>query len=371
MAKDKKRTAKPSKRSAPARRLAAQQMYRCEATVAAGLEDIAQDELRRRLGPDARLQALARDQVEPGVVRFDYTSDLRLLLQLQTVIAVFLVRQFAVPRPRALLGDEHFRALLQQIATACDLLPGATYQTLYLGAAGSDTAVMARLKQELSSHTGLAVAPDEGDLLIRVRRTADGTGWETLVRLSPRPLATRPWRVCNMEGALNATVARAMALLTQPKPNDCFLNLACGSGTLLIERLACGPARRAIGCDTGIEALACAQTNLIASGYGGLGELHAWDARALPLPAQSVDALCADLPFGNLVGSHAENLELYPALLAEAARVACPDALFVLITHEVRLMEALLNQSAEWVTVEVRRVTLGGLHPRIFVLRRH
>jgi 23S rRNA G2445 N2-methylase RlmL len=370
MAKYKKQTAKPSQRSAPARRLATQQTYRCEATVAAGLEDIAQDELRRRLGPNVRLQTPALGQTEPGAVRFDYTGDLRFLLNLQTVIAVFLVHQFAVPRPRALLGDEHFRALLQQIATARDLLPSAAYQTLYLGAAGSDTAVMARLKQELSSHTGLAIAPDEGDLLIRVRRTADGTGWETLVRLSPRPLATRPWRVCNMEGALNATVARAMVLLTQPKPSDCFLNLACGSGTLLIERLACGPVRRAIGCDTDDEALACAQTNLAASGYGELGELHAWDACALPLPEQSVDALCADLPFGNLVGSHAENLELYPALLAEAARVARPAALFVLITHEVRLMEALLERSAVWATVEVRRITLGGLYPRIFALRR-
>ena len=36
-----------------------------------------------------------------------------------------------------------------------------------------------------------------------------GDGWETLVRTTPRPLATRYWRVCNYEAALNATVAHA------------------------------------------------------------------------------------------------------------------------------------------------------------------
>src|SRR5947208_2669780 len=81
-------------------------------------------------------------------------------------------------------------------------------------------------------------------------------------------------------------------------------------------------------------------------------------------------ARSADLPFGHLVGSHEENVALYPAILREAARVARREAPFVLITHEVRLTEALLAASPEWATDAMLRVTLGGLHPRIFVLRR-
>jgi hypothetical protein len=39
-----------------------------------------------------------------------------------------------------------------------------------------------------------------------------------------------------MPGAVNAALAHAIALLTEPEPADRLLNLCCGSGTLLIER---------------------------------------------------------------------------------------------------------------------------------------
>ncbi|NTW98147.1 MAG: methyltransferase domain-containing protein, partial [Oscillochloris sp.] len=214
------------------------------------------------------------------------------------------------------------------------------------------------------------VGAEDGDLLLRLRRAAGGEGWELLVRLSPRPLATRPWRVCNREGALNGAVAHAMALLTAPGPDDRFLNIGCGSGSLLIERLLLGPARRAIGCDIDPSALGCSKANLAAAGLTARCELHHWDATRLPLHDSSVDAICADLPFGHLVGSHSENLKLYPALLAEAARVARPGAHCVLLSHEVNLMDRLLDRRSEWSLHSAIRINLGGLHPRIYVLER-
>jgi 23S rRNA G2445 N2-methylase RlmL len=78
----------------------------------------------------------------------------------------------------------------------------------------------------------------------------------------------------------------------------------------------------------------------------------------------------ADLPFGHLVGSHATNLTLYPALLAEAARVTRPGGRAVLISHEVRLMERSLAELPVWCVEQQLRVNLRGLYPRIFVLRR-
>jgi tRNA (guanine6-N2)-methyltransferase len=346
-----------------------------EAHVVAGLEAIARQEITATLGQRVRLHRPSPQEAESGdeesVIHFTYAGGLRALLRLKTVQAVHRVRRFDVPRPRALLGDAHFRALLADIAQVREVHPPDAFQTFYLSAAGSESAVMARLKEEIARHTGLREASHEGDLLLRLRRPAGGgDGWEVVIRLSPRPLATRPWRVCNMEGALNATVAHAMALMTAPMPHDVFLNVGCGSGTLLIERLTCAPARRAIGCDTSPEALACAQANVQASGYAASIDLHGWDGRSLPLPDASVDALCADLPFGHLVGSHDENVLLYPQLMAEAARVAGPGTLFSLITHEVRLMESLLEQSPTWRVEGMLRITLSGLHPRIFVLRR-
>jgi SAM-dependent methyltransferase len=344
----------------------------CEAEVIPGLERFAHEELATRLGGRMDLFPATR----PGTVRFRLRGDPGALLGLRAVAAVYLTRVFAVPRPRGLLGNEQFGAILALIAQVRRLQPAA-FHTFRLSAAGEDSSVLTRLKTDLAARTGLAPGGEEADLLLRLRRAADGTGWEVLVRLTPRPLTARGWRVCNLPGALNAVVAHAMARLAAPAPGERYLNLACGSGTLLVERLALGPARWALGCDFEAPVLACARANLAAARLRDRARLVQADAGRLPLPDAACDAITADLPFGQLVGSHAGNERLYPRLLAEATRVAAPGARLVLITHEVRLLDRLLAEpalAAAWRRAETIRVTLpfgaGGLNPRIFVLRR-
>ncbi len=333
----------------------------CEADVIAGLEPFASAEIAQRGGRRVRV-------VRRGVLAFSATQ-LYPLLGLKTVLSVYRVLQFDVPRPRALLGDQHQRALLAQVDTILSLHPPRTYRTFLLAAAGAHTPVMSRLSAAIASHTGLDPVDESGDLLIRVRPSIAGNGWDVLIRLSPRPLATRDWRVCNVEGALQATVAHVMANLTRPRAEDVYLNLCCGSGTLLIERALAGPAQRLIGCDIDARALDCARQNVAVHRRGNI-ELYPWDARHLPLPDASVDALTADLPFGSRVGSHEENLTLYPQVLREARRVLKPSARFVVITAEVRLTQQLVAQMSDiWQCEQTLRVDLGGLQPAIFVLR--
>jgi len=336
-----------------------------EADVLEGLEPFARAELAA-LG---RRQLVLAPPAVPGVLRFSHAGPPTDLLALRSVVAVYLSQTFAVPRPKALLGHQHFEALLRQIALVRALWPDRAFATLRLSAAGEDTSVLTRLKESLAERTGLAVAPDEGDLLLRLRRA--GAGWELLLRISPRPLATRAWRVCNRPGALNATVAHALLRMTEPQPADCVLNLACGSGTLLVERLALGPARRLIGCDTDPLALECARANLAAAGVAPAVELEPWDAGRLPLADASVDVLCADLPFGQLVGSHQDNQLLYPRIFAEATRVARPGARMALFTHELRLLERVAaDYAADWQISQAPQVRVGGMAPRMYLLLR-
>ncbi|MFN3372295.1 MAG: methyltransferase domain-containing protein [Chloroflexus sp.] len=338
--------------------------HRIEIVVPTGIEALARAEAQRIAG--IRLDPPG----ESGVIRATMRGPLSALFDLRCATSVFLVRSFAIPRPRALLGDEHFRVVTAMIDTVRRLHPANTFQTLLLSAAGAESSVLRRFKHELSVRLGLAVGEEDGDLVLRLRPNRDRTGWDVLVRLTPRPLATRSWRVCNREGALNGPVAHAMALLSKPRASDRVLNVGCGSGTLLIERLLIGPAAQAVGCDTDPEALACAYRNLAAAGLSHKVSLHDWDAQQMPLPPASIDVVLADLPFGHLVGSHASNVTLYPALLREAARVTRLDGCAVIISHEVRLMERTLAELPEWRLEQHLRVDLGGLYPRIFVLRR-
>ncbi len=341
------------------------------AEIVAGIEEIAYAEFDRRFAAQVHLQIARPSPTGLTEAQFTYAGDPAALARLRTVSAVWRVHHVAVPRPRAILANHLFAALVTDIMAVVDAAPPETYRTLHLAAAGAESAVLVRLRDELAHATRLAVAREAGDLTLRLRHPLDETeGWDVLIRLTPRPLATRPWRMRNLPGALNATVAHAMALLTGVQRTDVYLNIGCGSGTLLTERCAAGPAAEVVGCDNNPDILALAHTNIAASPYTARIVLHDWDARSLPLPDTSVTAITADLPFGNHVGSHADNRTLYPALLAEAARVATIGARFALLTPEMRLLEETLATLPAWQREQTLRVGLNGVFPRIAVLRR-
>ncbi len=342
-----------------------------EAEVLFGLEEFAEDELRQRLGRSVRLLG----RTAPGRVAFAYLGGDGPLSTLRTIVALHRVEQFDVPRPKALLGHEHLTRLVASLhGMMARQAPGA-FHTFRLSAAGSDSAVFQRFKDEIGRQTGLTLNESEADLQLAVRPTPAGKGWQVLIRRTPRPQSARAWRVRNMPGALDATVAHVMVALANPRPDERFVNLACGSGTLLVERLALGPARAALGVDADPQALEAAGANLNAANVSAGACLIAADAGRLPLASGSCDTVVADLPWGFLVGSRRQNERLYPALLAEAARVAAPGATMVAITASHALFEeSLVRSGGHWLGERVIEVQVpwerGYLQPRIYLLRR-
>ena len=369
-----KRTAKPSLkdlRPAPKQtnqkqaKRAANLTY--EAEVLPGLEPFTLAELKG-------LKGVQQVKQEEGAVAFRYVGDAARLLSLKTVTSVYEVLTFAVPRPKALLGHEHLSRLTGAVTA---LAQRGDFTSFRLSAAGDDSAVFRRLGEELGKATGLAQSAGTqdtgGDLLVRVRRAPEnswsGVGWEVLLRLTPRPLSARAWRVCNLPGGLNAALAAVMVGLADLKPGERVFNPMCGSGTLLVEAgLGAEPGTITLtGCDQAPAALACSAQNVAAAELAA--ELFEADAAATGLAENSVDAFLSDPPWGDAVGSHKDNAALYPALLTECARIAAPGARFVLLTHEVRLLERLLEKSV-WQLETQFRVFHGGHYPRVYLLRK-
>jgi 23S rRNA G2445 N2-methylase RlmL len=330
-------------------------MWEVECEALPGLEDL----LRREVGglPGAG----------PGL-RFAYAGPLASLLQLRMAQSVYLVMPVAAARPTGLLGEQHLRRLENAIATVRALHPSGSIRSFRIGAAGEGSTTFRRLASELAKRTELPYDADEGDLLLRVRRA--GRGWEAVLRISPRPLSARPWRVSNLAGALNATIAAAMVELTHPAESDRFANLACGSGTLLIERLLRAPAEEALGYEVDPTALQAARSNAAAAGLARRLQLIRADIRQLPRQPGSLDSLVADLPYGDLVGSHAANAQLYPAVLREAARVSVPGARLAVITQDIRLFQRCLAETPDWRLERRLRVFQGGHRPEVSVLYR-
>ena len=342
-----------------------------EAEVIFGLEEFAEDELRQRLGKSARLLG----RTAPGRVAFGYVGADERLGELRSVVAVHRVETFRVPRPKALLGHEHLMRLLAMIHGILARRSPGSFQTFRLSAAGSDSAVFQRLKTEIARHTGLQLQESEADLQLAVRPAPLGAGWQVLARRTPRPQSARQWRVRNMPGALDATVAHVMVTLAHPRPEERLLNLACGSGSLLVERLQLDRAAQAVGVDNDPQALACARDNLLAAERLRDAQLIRADAAQLPLASASFDTIVVDLPWGLLVGSRRENERLYPALLSEAARVAVPGATMVAITaSHVLFEEALARCGERWHSERIVALQVpwerGYLRPRLYHLHR-
>ena len=292
----------------------------------------------------------------------NYQGDLKKFNTLRKAVAVYYNLSFAIPRPKALLGDEHFRTLGKAIDHILGLHPKRTFKSFRISAAGQESSVFQRLTTQLEKYLGLPYKTD-GDVLLVIRPNSSG-GWEVLIRLTPRPLSARQWRVCNLAGGLNATLASVMNDLADIKPTDRYLNAMCGSGTLLIE---VKNVAQAIGVDISPEALECAHQNLQASKVKA--ELIEADVTQLPFEKASFEVITADLPWGDKVGSGEKNITLYPAFLTEMARVATSNARLVVLTHEIKLFETLLKTSA-WRILEQYQVYHGGHYPKVYVLQK-
>ncbi|CAN5850509.1 methyltransferase domain-containing protein [soil metagenome] len=338
-----------------------------EIAVAPGLADVAADELQelaRRLG-----RGTMTPEVRDDAIALRWPGTIDELHTLRTAASLSRVWRFDVPRPKALLGDALLRALATDVGDLVRAAP-APFHALRLSAAGRDSDVMRRFADVLASSLSLRVDHEGGDLLVRVRRAQDGA-WEVLVRTTPRPMSVRAWRTCDRRGGLDGAFAAAAVRLARPRPTDRVLGAMVGSGTLLIERALVAPAERLDGVDIDAEAVACTLANAASAGAGE--HVHVWrgDVTALDVPAAAFDLILVDPPWGDAVGSNRTNPTLYEGMLIELGRIAAPGARLVLVTHEVRLTERLLEDHPLWSVVHARRAWHGGHQPLLCVLRRN
>ena len=338
-----------------------------------GLERFVSAELARVLG--GRNITLSPGGAD-GRLSLVFNGGPERLAALGCAIAVHAVERFAAPRPKALLGHQNLNRLLDAAKRVMNRHPSGAFRTMRVSAAGRDSAAVRRLRREISDALGLEDAGGAAaHLSVALRRSADGGGWDALIRLTPTPLSARDWRVCSRADALNATVARAMASLSGRRGAARFVNLCCGSGTLMIERAKSGRSERIVGVDSDPNALACARRNIAAAGVGGAVDAVLGDARNAPLPSASFDVAAADLPFGMVDGGASGLPALYADTLREAARLVVRDGAFAAITTRRRLFAESLEAVGEnWRLAAEFPLRLphkrGYISPSVYLLRR-
>lgn len=344
-------------RSQPGR-LALSDLLDVELEAVEGLEDVVA----------AEAAGLTSNAVEP-IVReravIACVTSLDGLTSLRCAVAAYIVVSRGGAKPTVLVGDD---GLARACVSVIDAAPPDAFATFGIDMPGRDSPAARRVREAVASATGLRYEKERGQLLVRCRRSKDG--WQALVRLTPKPLSTRPWRTTSVPGAVNACIAASMVRMLEPTPDDAFLNLMCGSGTIAIERALAGPATRIVALDNDPDMTRIAEEHGGRAGVSERVQVVLGDATSSALAAESFDAIAAVLPYGFRIGSHAENESGYALVLHEAARVARPGARFALLTQEVKLIESTLAEQGAWELRSSRRVWQGGHRPSLCVLAR-
>lgn len=345
-----------------------------------GIEEIAWLEIRQRF-PAARFKEYQFAKDQNGIVIFEYDGDATDLLSLRCTEDIFIA---AIVNPKVTRLRLDLTELTNSIPKSGDL--------------GHAVNMFNRINRFTEPPTARIISRKYGehpyrriDLEMTVQKAlqkrygiwrwvednAQLEFWVNLlgsyllcgIRLSDRTMRHRYTRAVELPASLRPSVAAAMVTLTEPQPEDTFMDAMCGSGTILLERHAAGPYQHLYGGDIDAERLSVARQNL-----EGLPRrlltLQEWDAKKLPLEDGSIHKTAVNLPFGKQLGSPREIQKLYPAFLLELERVMAEKGTAVLLTSEFEFLKECVRQRPQLSIIRGYSIAVLGRWGRIYIIQK-
>ncbi|MEM7333992.1 MAG: methyltransferase domain-containing protein [Chloroflexota bacterium] len=192
------------------------------------------------------------------------------------------------------------------------------------------------------------------------------------LRISDRTMRHRFKKKDQKRAALRPSVAAAMVHLTDPQPEDIFLDPMCGSGTILMERRLTNDYGRILGGDIDTQRLLAAQANIRGQRREKARDIEFahLDAQRLPFHTGSINKMATNLPFGKQIGSKAEVARLYPALFQEFERVLQPGGKAVILSSEFELVKTAVRSCPSLTILTGYSIAVLGQWGRIYIARK-
>ena len=154
---------------------------------------------------------------------------------------------------------------------------------------------------------------DEADLKIHIIKPENI--WEIGIQITPRPLSVRDYKVINMSGAMDPTIAYAVNSFCNLDSALSYLNVFSGSATLLIEAGQCYPnLEKLLGFDNDKKRLSLSIQNIKRAGL--IKKVQVKDADIFDRPdLGTFDAVVSDLPFGMSILKNEDLEKLYTTFI--------------------------------------------------------
>lgn len=263
------------------------------------------------------------------------------------------------------------------------------FKTFKLRCAGSDSPDAMSIQRYIAD-TFKVVHAEEADLDTYIHKP--GELWEVGVRITPRPLSVRNYKVEHIKGGMNPTVAYALnsfalagmdGALAKDHASDgaagtsskfSYLNICSGSATLPIEAAIEIGSKinecKILGFDIDKKTNSLAIQNIKKAGF--ITSVQIKTADLLDKPDFGMfDAIASDLPFGMQISKEADLNKLYKAFVEYAENHLNTNGTLAVYTTETDTFERALRgskfQTQKTVSLQITTAANSTIKPKIFV----
>ncbi len=326
-----------------------------------GLRDVVLSEINKH-----KSLHILREDVDDVYV--DFVEDFTAIKSLRSVARAYVVVSDSKCNP--LYISKHKSILGDLIEFVINNKSGDVFKTFKISCAGTESKEVRRIAEYVRGTYNM-VDKEEADLKIHIIKHKGI--WEMGIQITPRPLSFRSYKVKNMSGAMDPTIAYAVNSLCELEKIDSYLNVFSGSATLLIEAGQCYPnIKQLVGFDNDKKHISLAIQNVKKAGLIKRVQLKEKDIFDNP-DLGKFDLITSDLPFGMAISKNDDLEKLYQQFVEYCQETLTPNGIMVIYTSEYKIFEkAILKSKFKIIKqLELKFITSVNayLHPKIFVCR--
>jgi len=257
--------------------------------------------------------------------------------KLRSISRVYLVLRGNIYHPTYISNHKSILGNLIDTVVKYD-----NFKTFKISCAGSDSPEVRSIARYIQDIYKMEES-DEADLKIHIIKPEDT--WEIGIQITPRPLSVRDYKVVNMSGAMDPTIAYAVNSFCNLDSAYSYLNIFSGSATLLIEAAQCYPnLENLMGFDNDKRHLSLSIQNIKKAGL--IKRVHIKEANIFDKPnVGTFDAIVSDLPFGMSISKNEDLEKLYSTFVQYCEEILSTGGRLVIYTSEHKLIESILSKS--------------------------
>ena len=327
----------------------------------AGLRDVVSNEISQYLN----LRIIAEDA---DLFYLDFVKDLIDIKKLRSVSRAYVIVQD--PKYNPLYISNH-KSILDNLIEIVISDNKNKFKTFKITCSGSDSPEVRSIAEYIEEKHTLT-EEEEADMKIHIIKNNEI--WEIGIQITPRPLSLRSYKLMNMSGAMDPTIAYAVNSFCELDKMESYLNVFSGSATLLIEAGQCYPnLKELIGFDNNKKNISLAIQNIKKTELIKKIQLKEKDIFNNPYLGK-FDAITSDLPFGMSMSKNEDLENLYQCFIEYCERTLNFNGKMVVYTSKHEILKRIILKSKFKIvkTLELKFITSVNsyLCPRIFVCRK-